>query len=240
LEFEKIGTMESEILKCVLREFNGPVESCGITSSGGTESIILALCAYRNYYKKTKGITNPNIVISETAHAAFDKGCWYLNIEMRKVDQKNMQADLETMESMIDSNTIAIAGSAPDYAFGNFDDIETLGEMALKYDIGLHSDCCLGSFNLPFAAEAGFPTPYVFDFRVPGVTSISCDTHKYGYGPKGLSVLMFRDKAVRRAQIFSYADWTGGIYSTPSLAGSRPGNIIAGTWAAIMSIGREG
>jgi sphinganine-1-phosphate aldolase len=157
LEFEKIGTMESEILKMVLKEFNAPLgEGCGITTSGGTESIIMALCAYREYCKKTKGIVEPNIVVSETVHAAFEKGCFYLKIELRRVTQKNQAMDVATLESLIDSNTICIVGSAPDYAFGNFDPIEELSALAIKYDVGLHVDACLGSFNLPFASEAGF------------------------------------------------------------------------------------
>ena len=133
-----------------------------------------------------------------------------------------------------------IVGSCPEYAFGNFDDLHSLSNLALEFGVGLHSDCCLGSFINPFIEEAGFTLPGLFDFRLPGVTSISCDPHKYGYGPKGTSVAMFRSKELRKGVFFGVADWTGGFYATSSMAGSRPGNIIAGTWAAMVKMGKEG
>jgi len=133
-----------------------------------------------------------------------------------------------------------LIASAPDYAFGQFDDIPAITQMAKYYGLGCHVDCCLGSYVNPFTAEAGFKVPYPFDFTQDGVTSISCDTHKYAYGPKGLSVLMFKTKALRKGTLFATVDWTGGIYATPSIAGSRSGAVIAGTWASLMSFGREG
>ena len=148
--------------------------------------------------------------------------------------------DIAGVRSEIDSNTIMIVGSAPDYAFGNFDDIPTLSDMALKYGVGLHVDCCLGSFVVPFIEEAGYKVPYVFDFRLPGVTAMSCDPHKYGYGPKGYSVLLFSKKEIRKAGLFAVSDWSGGFYATPSLAGSRSGAVIAATWASLMKQGKKG
>lgn len=133
-----------------------------------------------------------------------------------------------------------LVGSCPDYGFGNFDDMQELSKLALKYDIGLHSDCCLGSFVNPFIEKAGFKEPSPFDFRVKGITSISCDPHKYAYGPKGISTLLFRTKELRKTLFFAVSDWTGGFYATPSLAGSRPGNIIAGAWASLMKHGKDG
>jgi sphinganine-1-phosphate aldolase len=187
-----------------------------------------------------RGVTKPNIVVSHTAHAAFDKGCFYLNIELRKVNQNNLRYDMKEIKKHIDSNTICLVGSAPDYAFGRFDPLPEIAKLAKSLGIGCHSDCCLGSYVNPFMEEAGFKVPFLFDFRVEGVTSISCDPHKYCYGPKGLSVLMFRSKELRREGFFSVGDWTGGFYVTPSMAGSRPGSVIAGTWAAMMKQGREG
>jgi sphinganine-1-phosphate aldolase len=151
-----------------------------------------------------------------------------------------LKPDLEEMRRQIDENTVMIVGSAPDYAFGKFDNLEEIGRIAEEFNIGCHSDCCLGSYINPFTEEAGFKLPYLFDFRVKGVTSISCDPHKYGCGPKGLSVLMFRTKELRRYVFFSTSIWTGGLYATPAMAGSRSGAIIAGNWAATMRIGKEG
>jgi sphinganine-1-phosphate aldolase len=144
------------------------------------------------------------------------------------------------MRRAIDSNTIALAGSAPDYAFGLFDDIPSIAALAQEYGINCHADCCLGSYVLPFTEEAGYKIPYLYDFRVPGVTSLSSDPHKYCYGPKGFSVLMFRTKELRKLTLKPVTTWSGGMYVTPTMAGSRSGATIAGTWAAVMKFGKKG
>jgi len=132
-----------------------------------------------------------------------------------------------------------LVASAPEYAFGNFDPVPEIAALAAKHGIGCHVDSCLGSFVNIFAGKAGFKLPCKFDFTVPGVTSISSDPHKYGYAPKGVSVALFKNQELRAYSFFSISTWTGGLYGTPTIAGSRPGNIIAGTWAALMSIGEE-
>jgi len=144
------------------------------------------------------------------------------------------------MKKEIDSNTVALVGSAPEYAFGMFDNIPAIGALALKYGINCHSDCCLGSFINPFIDEAGFKLPHLFDFKVPGVTSISCDPHKFCYGPKGCSLILFRTIELRRCSFFTISSWPGGMYVTPTLAGSRSGAVISGTWAALMKHGKAG
>jgi sphinganine-1-phosphate aldolase len=154
----------------------------------------MAMLAYREFGKKVKGITKPNVVACNTAHAAFDKACFYFGIELRKTQLKNNKFDIEAVERLIDKNTICLIASAPEYPFGNMDPVSDIAKLAQYYGIGCHSDCCLGSYINPFAEEAGFKPASVFDFRNEGVTTISCDTHKYGYGPKGMSVLMFRTK----------------------------------------------
>lgn len=175
--------------------YNGSEEQCGITTSGGTESILTAVLAHREWAKQEKGITKPNIVACTTAHAALDKACFYFNVELRKVPTTPEQnLDIKEIKRNIDSNTIMLYGSAPEYAFGKYDDIPALSDLAISRNIGLHSDCCLGGFVNPFMEDAGYDQPFLSDFRVRGVTSISCDPHKYGYGPKGLSILMFRKK----------------------------------------------
>jgi glutamate/tyrosine decarboxylase-like PLP-dependent enzyme len=151
-----------------------------------------------------------------------------------------MQADVGEMAKLIDENTIAIVGSACNYGYGTIDPIEALSELGLERGVGLHVDGCLGGFILPWGQELGYPNIPVFDFRIPGVTSISADTHKYGYGLKGASVLAFRDKPLRNSQYFFMTDWTGGKYASPGIEGSRSGGILASTWASLVSMGRDG
>ncbi len=143
------------------------------------------------------------------------------------------------MADLIDDQTIALVGSACNYGYGTIDPIEDLGELALSRGVGLHVDGCLGGFILPLGEELGYDIP-AFDFRVPGVTTISADTHKYGYGLKGTSVLLFRDRALRNSQYFFLTDWTGGKYCSPGMDGSRSGGLLAATWASMVSLGREG
>jgi sphinganine-1-phosphate aldolase len=150
------------------------------------------------------------------------------------------QADFDGIKKQVDSNTICIVASCPDYPFGNFDPIEKIAKLAESWGIGCHSDCCLGSYVNPFIEELGYPLQQLYDFRVPGVTSISCDPHKYAYGPKGCSVLMFRHKKLRQYQLYINTDWNGGLYATTCIAGSRPGSAIAGTWASMLKLGRNG
>ena len=133
-----------------------------------------------------------------------------------------------------------LVSSSPEYPYGNFDPTPEIAALAEKWGVGCHSDCCLGGFVNPFTEEAGYQLSNLYDFRVKGITSISCDPHKYGLGPKGVSVLLFRNQNLRKYQFFANARWNGGIYATTTIAGSRPGNVIAGTWAVMMKIGREG
>lgn len=139
---------------------------------------------------------------------------------------------------MIDSNTVCLVSSGPEYPFGNFDPLPEIAALAQSYGIGCHYDSCIGFINC-FAEEAGFKLPYMSDFRVIGVTTISVDTHKYGFGPKGYSLCLFRSVELRDYQFFTHMNWNGGFYTTPSMAGSRPGSTIAGTWAALCKIGRK-
>ncbi|HEX8780161.1 MAG TPA: aminotransferase class I/II-fold pyridoxal phosphate-dependent enzyme [Nocardioides sp.] len=216
-------------------------EPVGIVTTGGTGSILHALIAYRDHGAQTRGITRPNFVKPETGHPAFDKGCHLFGIEVRNapIDPETTQVDVAAMAELIDDQTIAIMGSACNYGYGTIDPMSELSDLALERGVGLHVDGCLGGFILPWGQELGWDIP-VFDFRLPGVTSISADTHKYGYGFKGSSVLSFRDKALRNGQYFFLTGWTGGKYCSPGMEGSRSGGALASTWAAMVSIGREG
>jgi len=238
--FPGVRKMEAEVVKMVADMFHGGADACGCMTSGGTESIILACKAYRDR-AMARGVTRPEILVPITAHAAFDKAGMLMNIRVRHVpvDPDTQEVDIAAMKRMIGRRTCMLVGSAPQFPHGIFDPIEAISELGLRYDIPVHVDACLGGFLIPFMEEAGYPLP-PFDFRLPGVSSISCDTHKYGFAPKGSSVVLYRNTELRRHQFFAQADWTGGIYATPSIAGSRAGGIIAACWAALVYYGRDG
>ncbi|CAO3614694.1 unnamed protein product [Mucor fragilis] len=239
--FPGIRRMEAESVAMVLSMYNAPSTGCGTMTSGGTESILMACKTYRDMYKDLKGINYPEMVVPDTIHAAFMKAANYFKIKLITIpiDPVTLKVDVKKMERAITKNTVMIAGSAVNFPHGIADDITALGKLAKKYKIGLHVDCCLGSFIMPFLEKAGFPTTD-FDFRVDGVTSISCDTHKYGFAAKGSSIIMYRNATIRKYQYFLYSQWTGGIYASPSIAGSRPGALIAGCWSALMYMGENG
>jgi glutamate/tyrosine decarboxylase-like PLP-dependent enzyme len=235
---------EGEIVAMTLDLFHSDAvtdsEPAGLVTTGGTGSILHAMVAYREQ-GATRGITRPNVVKPETAHPAFDKGCHLFGIEVRNVpvDPVTTQADMGAVAGAVDGDTVAIIGSACNYGYGTIDPIDEMSELALRHGIGFHVDGCLGGWILPFGRELGYDIP-IFDFRVPGVTTISADTHKYGYAFKGTSVLAFRDKALRNGQYFFLTGWSGGKYCSPGIEGSRSGGLLAATWAALVSLGRDG
>ncbi len=239
--FPGVRKMESEIVSMVLKLYNAPDSACGTSTSGGTESLLLTCLAARTRGEKLKGIKSPEMIVPSTVHAAFNKAAYYFKIKAHyvPVDLITGKVDLYTVKRLINNNTILLAGSAPNFPHGIIDDIQGLGKLAVKYDIPLHVDCCLGSFIVPFLNKAGYDDVPIFDFRVPGVTSISCDTHKYGFAPKGSSIIMYRDQKLRACQYFITTDWSGGLYGSPTLAGSRPGALMVGCWATLMSIGHD-
>jgi sphinganine-1-phosphate aldolase len=213
---------------------------CGTVSSGGTESILLAMKTYRDWAKDAKGITSPEMVIPVTAHAAFDKAAQYFGIKAKRIPvDDSFRADVAAAEAAMTRDTIVVVGSAPSFPHGAIDPIEELSELARASGIGFHTDACLGGFVLPWAEKLGYDVP-PFDFRLPGVTSISVDTHKYGYAPKGSSVILYRGLDLRHYQYYTTADWPGGLYFSPTFAGSRPGALSAACWAAMVSVGEQG
>jgi len=201
---------------------------------------LLAMKTYRDQARDMKGINHPNLVAPTTAHPAFDKAGSYFGIQVIRVpvDEK-FRAVPSTMQRALNRNTIAMLGTAGTYPHGVVDPIPELSEIARQHKIGFHTDGCLGGFILPWAEKLNYKvTP--FDFRLPGVTSISADTHKYGYAAKGTSVVLYRGLELRRYQYFAATDWPGGLYLSPSFAGSRSGALVAVSWAAMLSMGAEG
>ena len=232
---------EAEIISMTKNMVSGGVDTvCGCTTSGGTESIILAIKAHRDYYKEHHGVNKPEMIVSTTAHAAVDKACDLMNIRLIKLqpDPVTFRINIPLLLRSITPNTIMLYASAPSYPHGSIDPIKEMSKIAVNKGIGLHVDCCLGGFVLPFAKKLGYNIPD-FDFGLPGVTSMSLDTHKYGYALKGTSVCLYRTRELRHSQYFCYADWTGGMYTTPTLAGSRSGGLIAQCWASMMVLGEE-
>ncbi len=232
---------EAEIVSMTLDLLGGGAhdDPAGLITSGGSGSIAHAVLAYR---EASAGRTSrPNIIKPETAHPAFDKAGHLFGVEVRRapVDPVSTQVDLQWVADHIDANTVALVGSATNYGYGTIDPIEDLGRLALERGVGLHVDGCLGGFILPFGRELGYPID-PFDLSVPGVTSLSADTHKYGYSLKGTSVLLVGDRSLRNAQYFYNTGWSGGKYCSPGMDGSRSGGLLASTWAAMVSLGREG
>ncbi len=246
MAFKSLHRMEHDVVRIAAALLHGTDATVGTMSSGGSESILLAMLAYRQHARShRKRIRHPEVVLPESAHAAFYKAGEYFDIKMVSVPlQQDYRADVDAMAARINRNTIALVGSAPCYPYGVMDPITEIAALGLKHGLPVHVDACLGGFLLPFV-ERLTPEERIaeippFDFRVPGVTSISADLHKYGYAAKGASVILYSDMAYLRHQFSLSTDWCGGIYASPTLAGTRPGGAIAAAWAALHSMGEAG
>lgn len=239
--FPGVRKMEAEVVAMVLSLFSAPEGAVGVTTSGGTESILMACLSARNKAYKERGVTEPEMILPETAHTAFRKAGEYFKIKVHLVACKapSYKVQVSSVSRLINPNTILLVGSAPNFPHGIIDDISGLSKLAHKKRLPLHVDCCLGSFIVPLLSKAGFDSE-PFDFRLKGVTSISCDTHKYGFAPKGNSTVLYRSDDFRKYQYFISPDWSGGVYASPSIAGSRPGALIAGCWASLVKQGETG
>jgi glutamate/tyrosine decarboxylase-like PLP-dependent enzyme len=236
MKFEsEIVAMTADMLGAKAATAQGD-EIVGTVTSGGTESIIMAMKAYRD----RAGIDRPQMVIPDSAHVAFDKAAAYFGYDQVRVPvRKNFEADVNSMARAVTKRTVVVAGSAPGFPHGIIDPIERLADMARERGVGFHTDACLGGFVLPWAERLGYDIA-PFDFRLPGVTSMSADTHKYGYAAKGTSVVLYRGRDLRRHQFYVATEWPGGLYYSPTLAGSRPGALLAAAWAALLSVGEDG
>lgn len=237
--FPSLAQMEREVVDFGLSLLNAPEGAAGAMTSGGTDSIVMAMKAARDF-ARAQGRTGPfNIVIPYSAHPAFDKGAMLMDIEVRRIPLKNFLADPVAMEAAMDDRTIMIVGSAPCFPFGLIDPIEELGALAARKDAWLHVDACVGGYLAPFVRMNGADLP-AFDFSVAGVSSMSGDLHKYGYASKGASTVLFRTEALKEHMPFDAGPWPLGRMITPTLAGTRPGGAIAAAWAVMNFLGVEG
>lgn len=238
----EVVAMTANLLGATEANAGRPEEAhvCGSLSSGGTESIMLATKTYRDQARAERGILHPQMVAPVSAHPAFDKAAHYFGLKMVRVPVgRDYRADVEATRRALTRDTVMVVGSAPSFPHGVIDPIEELSELARERGIGFHTDACLGGFVLPWARELGYPVPG-FDFRLPGVTSMSADTHKFGYAAKGTSVVLYRGRSLRAHQYFTSTEWSGGLYFSPTFSGSRPGALIAAAWASLVSTGDSG
>ena len=238
--FPSLKKFEAEVVSMAANLLGGGENAAGTMTSGGSESIMMAVKAYRDMAKETKNITAPEAIVCVTVHPAFDKALHFLGVKLVKVPvDQDYRMDLAAVKAAITKNTIFVVGSAPQYPHGVMDPIEDLAKIAKANGIGLHVDACVGGFMLPWLKKLGHPVP-AFDFSVDGVTSMSADLHKYGFTAKGASVVLYKDQDLRRFQFFVTKEWPGGLFASPSVTGTRPAGSIAAAWATLTAMGEEG
>ena len=244
LAFPSIATMQHDIVSITATLLGaddptagGSVE--GYLTSGGTESLLQAVKTARDVGRE-RGIARPSVVAGESAHAAFTKAADYFDVDLVRVPVgDDFRTSAAALADACTEDTIMVVGSAPSYPHGVIDPIADIADLARSRGILCHVDACMGGYLLPFLTELG-RVDIPFDFRVPGVTSVSADVHKYGYASKGVSVILYRTHELARKQVFTTTDWLGGFYASTAVAGTRPAGPIAAAWAAFMHIGHEG
>lgn len=239
MAFKSLRRMEAEVVRMTATMLNGGPEATGTMTTGGTESVLMAVKAYRERGKK-RGITKPEMVLPESAHVAFDKAGHYFGVKLRKAPlDRDFKVDMAALRKLVNKNTVMLVGSAPQYPQGVVDPIPELSVLALEKGLPLHVDACIGGFVLPWLERLGQKV-VPWDFRVPGVTSISADVHKYGFAPKGASVIVYRSMDYLKHQFFITTDWSGGVYASATMPGTKPGGAIAAAWAAMVGMGEAG
>ncbi|MBK9012701.1 MAG: aspartate aminotransferase family protein [Saprospiraceae bacterium] len=235
--FKSLFRMEKEVVSMAANLLHGDENTVGTMTSGGTESILLAMYACREWARKHRpGIKSPEIVAPRTIHPAFDKAAHYFGLTLRKAQvNDNQEADVAAMVRLISRNTILLAASAPSFAHGVLDPIPAIGKLAEKHNLLFHVDACVGGFMLPWVEKLGKKLPD-WDFRVKAVTSMSGDLHKFGFGAKGASVVLYRHSQLFENQIFINTEYNGGIFATATILGTRPGGAIAAAWAGLQHL----
>jgi sphinganine-1-phosphate aldolase len=239
--FPSIRKFESEVVAMTASLLGGDENVCGNMTTGGTESLLLAVKTARDWARNHHpGIRQPEMILPTTAHPAFEKAGEYFDVRLVQVPVRpDFRADVNAMRQAITPNTILLVGSAPSYPHGVMDPIGELSALALEHSLLFHTDACVGGFLLPFARKLGYPIPD-FDFSLPGVTSISADLHKYGYAAKPASVILYRNPELRRFQMFVSINWPGGIYPSPTMTGTRAAGPVAAAWAIMNHLGEAG
>ncbi len=238
--FPSLRRMEEDVVGFGLSLLGAPEGACGNMTSGGTESILLAVKTCRDWWRAQGESARTEIVAPYSAHPAFNKAAEYLDVSVKRVPvSDDFTADVEAMATAVDNNTMMVVGSAPCFPFGVIDGIEALSELALERGVWLHVDACVGGYFAPFVRMNGVNLP-PFDFALPGVRSMSADLHKYGYAAKGASTVFYRSEALREYQLFKFGDWPTGEMATPTIAGTRPGGAIAAAWAVMHYLGQDG
>lgn len=240
--FTSLKRMEEEVIAMALNLFHAPVAAAGNMTSGGTESIVMAIKACRDYNRAKR--QNPthrgNIVAPLTAHPAFEKGAHLMDLEVRRTPiTPDLRADPEAMAAATDADTIMLVGSTPCFPYGVVDPIPALSDLAQRKNIWLHVDACVGGYFAPFAKALGRPIPD-FDFKNPGVMSLSADLHKFAFCPKPASTVFYRDAEKHAAQALDLDVWPNGRFTTNTLVGTRPGGGVAAAWAVLNFLGRAG
>ncbi len=238
--FPSLRTIQAEVVGVVADWLQAGPDAAGFMTSGGTESILMAVKAARERGRAERGVTRPNVVLPTSAHAAFEKGCYYFGLESRRVAVRDdWRADADAMADAIDDDTVLVVGSAPQYPQGVVDPIAEIAALAAERDINCHVDACMGGVTLTYLARLGYDiTPW--NFTVPGVTSISVDLHKFGYTAKGASVIVHRSKRLRAYQTFVTDNWLGGVYGSSGVLGTKGGGPMAAAWAVMHHLGDEG
>lgn len=240
MAFPSLGEIQSEVVGWTSELLHGPDTAAGFLTSGGTESILCAVKAARERGKAERGVTAPEVVLAESAHAAFHKAAHLFGLTVRTVPvRKDWTADVDAMAEQVNERTVLVVGSAPQYPQGVVDPIPEIASLAASVGASCHVDACMGGFVLPFVERLGRDVP-PWDFRVEGVTTISADIHKLGYAPKGVSVVLHRTKELRRHQTFVFDGWLGGMYASPNLQGTRSGLPMAAAWAVMQHLGVDG
>jgi glutamate/tyrosine decarboxylase-like PLP-dependent enzyme len=238
--FPSLRTIQADVVSFVGSWLGAGADGAGFMTSGGTESLLLAVKASRERGRRERSISTPNIVLPTSAHAAFEKGCYYFGLESRRIPVgADWRADVDAMADAVDDDTVLIAGSAPQYPQGVIDPISDLAQLAADRNINCHVDACMGGVTLTYLRRLGYEIP-PWNFEVPGVTSISVDLHKYGYTTKGASVLMHRSKLLRSYQTYLTDNWLGGLYGSSGIMGTKGGGPMAAAWAVMSFLGDEG
>ena len=238
--FPSLKRFQTEVVATVTGWVGGDSEAAGFMTSGGTESILMAVKAARERGRRERGVTRPNAVMPTSAHAAFEKACYYFGVEVRRVPVRpDWRADVEAMARTCDDDTVLLVGSAPQYPQGVIDPIPEIAAIAAERDVNCHVDACMGGVTLTFLERAGEVVP-PWNLSVPGVTSISVDLHKYGYTAKGASVIVHRNRRLRSYQTFVTDNWLGGLYGSSGVLGTKSGGPMAAAWAVMRFLGDDG